>query len=161
MTRTLIHVTTGAAILLLLACGGEETAERENPGASAAPQLEAAWLGTGQFAASMGDAAVKAQLEILTGGDYRFLILEPKALMLAGIEEGTWTREEQTLHLQPLTDEKEKSGILRGAPRDFRPKTLAIAEDLSELVLQDDKMNMTFKLNEKASAKLRAEGEIP
>lgn len=125
-------------------------------------QLQAAWLGEGQYSSSAGNADVKAQLEILDNGTYRFLILEPRVLMLAGMEEGTWAEAGGKVDLTPVEKPagEKRSGLFSTTPRNFRPKTLTVEGDYSKLVISDDEFEMDFLLNEKATDKLVENGEI-
>jgi hypothetical protein len=139
--------------------------------------LEGAWMGEGAFHSRMGQMDVKAQLELLSDGTYRYLILEPGILTMTGPENGDWQREDQTLTLTPVVerpdppaeseDGGEESGksALQGLQKGFaaseRPqKTLTIADNLSKLEMRDGKIRLTFKPNPEATAKLISAGEV-
>lgn len=142
------------------------------------PTLERAWLGEGTFSVSAGSKPMKAQLEILTDGTYRFMILEPRILMLTGIESGTWTRDGQLLTLQPVNEKaktptkggastdssKDSSSVLKtlrqSSPKNLRVKKLNIAADLSSLSLSDGPLDIEFKPNPEVTQKLKQSGEI-
>lgn len=142
-------------------------------GAATGPAtLHGAWLGEGTFSARGRSVAVKAQLEILPDGRYRFLILEPAMLMLAGVEEGTWSRDEVTLALTPGTEaepaepdaedaEPSVARMLRPSnAQSVRAKSLAIGDDLSELLLDDHPLTLRFTPNAPATQKLRDAGQL-
>lgn len=123
------------------------------------PALEGAWLGEGEFSASAGSVTVKAQLEILKDGTYRYLILEPRILALTGAESGTWSRDGQSLVLQPVNEKAEATetgtsvfGKLReSSPQDLRVKKMSIAGDLGSLTLSDGPMDIVFQPNPAAT----------
>lgn len=132
---------------------------------SAPAQLEGAWLGTGQFTAAAGKMDMKAQLEILPSGEYRYLIIEPAVMMMAGMEEGNWTRNGDDVNLTPVekaADDptKKKSVLFGAAPRNFQPKTLTIEGNFKSLKLDDGPAQLTFHQNEEATARLRERGEM-
>lgn len=154
-------------------------------GGSAVPAtLEGAWLGKGLFHADAGDAEVTAQLELLSDGTYRYLILKPAILALTGLEEGTWHREGQSLTLIPGSAAVEEPGDSAeeeietnadGKPKlssvfqklrqtnsqePQPPRTLTIAEDLSHLTFDDGKLELTYTYNVKATANLRERGDV-
>ncbi len=132
-----------------------------SPTGKASPQ--GAWLGEGEFQASAGSTTVKAQLEILNDGTYRFLILEPRVLMLAGMEKGHWTESNGALRLAPdeaLSSERQLSVLAPQAPRNFRPKTLTISPGYTSLRIEDGQWKATFLPNEEPTTKLREKGEI-
>ena len=146
------------ASLLIVCCGKS----------GAPPALEGAWLGEGTFSAGAGELAVKAQLEILSDGSYRFLILEPGIMAMMGLESGKWIREGRSLTLQPKNEksggtEKDASVISKlrqSSPENLRVKKLVIAEGLSSLQLIDGPLNIEFKPNLEARRKLKEAGEI-
>lgn len=166
----------------LCGCGGGATAK-------APESLEGAWLGKGLFHAGAGDAEVTAQLELLSDGSYRYLILKPSILALTGLEEGAWQREGQTLTLSPGVepkgadnseasgeaeteeielgpDGKPKLSSVFGALRNTNgqnarpPRTLTVAEDRSQLTFDDGKLEITYTYNVKAAASLRKRGDV-
>ena len=130
------------------------------------PTLEGAWLGEGTYSVSIGSKPVKAQLEILKDGSYRYLILEPGILALTGVEKGSWKREGTTLVLKPgePAPPEEDSSVLgalrRGSPKELRIKKLQISEDLKSLQQLDGALELEFRKNQKATAKLQKAGEI-
>lgn len=124
------------------------------------PALEGAWLGEGEFSASAGSVTVKTQLEILKDGTYRYLILEPRILALTGAESGTWSRDGQSLLLQPVNEKAEAtetgtsaSGKLReSSPLDLtESQKISIAGDLGSLNLSDGPMDIVFQTNPAAT----------
>ncbi|MEX0794569.1 MAG: hypothetical protein WD045_15645 [Pirellulaceae bacterium] len=172
------------ALLGIVLCGcGVGTAP------TAPATLEGAWLGKGLFHAGAGDAEVTAQLELLSDGSYRYLILKPSILALTGMEEGAWQREGQTLTLAPGAkpnesadadaageaeteeielgpDGKPKLSSVFGALRKTNvqnatpPRTLTVADDLSHLTFDDGKLELTFTYNMKATASLKKRGDV-
>jgi len=135
--------------------------------------LEGAWLGEGQFNTRAGSMDVKAQLELLSDGTYRYLILEPGVLAMMGDERGRWSRQGQTLTLTPgsaaappqtptatpndsVVERLRQSGAASPRPA----KQLEIAGDLSDLRFDDGKLEITFTPNPAATAKLQAAGEV-
>ncbi len=120
-----------------------------------------AWLGEGEFTIRGRSLDVKAQLEILEDGTYRYLILEPGIIAMMGMETGTWQENGSDLDLSPNQGSTEAGGILGSTPRDFNPKTLSIEGNYSRLILDDGAMQITFKPNPEATKKLRANGEVP
>lgn len=122
-----------------------------------------AWLGEGAFTAPEGTQEIKAQLELLQDGTYRFMVIEPRALMMVvGLEKGKWKLEGESLDLAPFPDQTSegtgKLGALNSAPKNFRPKTLSVDGDA--FVLKDAQMNLRFSPNLKATEKLREVGDI-
>ncbi len=132
------------------------------------PQLEGAWKGEGTFSASAGSMDAKAQLEILSDGTYRFLILEPKLLMLAGKEKGKWSREGVLLTLSPVNGKAEEDDarksvletLRESSPENLRVKQLTLADDLSSMNLSDGPMSLEFTPNAEATRKLEEAGEV-
>jgi hypothetical protein len=124
--------------------------------------VHGAWIGTGEFRAGQGKLDVRAQLEVLPNGRYRFLVLEPGLLAAVGAEIGDWTRNGNTLDLAPdeETHDPNRRGLLGSAPRNFRPKSLSVVGEVKSLELNDGPMTITFKPNPKATAKLREAGEL-
>lgn len=128
--------------------------------------LEGAWLGEGEFTASRGSMDMKAQLELLSDGSYRFVILEPGIMMLTGAETGVWSRESDELVLRPGTFERDADGSVFQNLRDSdtekakAPKHLAVAHDLSELQFKDGPVTLTFRPNAEATAALRTAGDV-
>lgn len=158
-----IMIKTWTYVLILCVICNAACSKRSGP-----PQLEGAWLGQGEFSASAGSKTMKAQLEILSDGSYRFLILEPRVLMMAGVEKGDWVREGNRLTLTPVK-EKEKEDksnksvfetLRKTSPVELRVKQLTIADDLSALVLSDGPMELEFAPNEEATRKLIESGEV-
>lgn len=127
---------------------------------SAASPNHGAWLGEGTFRAQQGTQQVKAQLELLAGGTYRFMVIEPRVLMMVvGLEKGNWQRTDELLNLNPFPDQSNSNGgVFNKAPKNFRPKSLTIDGDT--FLLQDDQMNLRFTPNPKATEKLAKRGEI-
>ncbi len=137
-------------------------------------RLEGAWLGAGIFRAGAGNADVTAQLELLSDGTYRMLILKPAILAMTGPETGAWSRDGQTLTLTPgaapatateAEDEAHASaGVFQklrsGSSAGGRTKTLTIAGNLSDLRLVDGPLELTFTPNPDATAKLQAAGDV-
>ncbi|MCC5877943.1 MAG: hypothetical protein JJU11_17130 [Candidatus Sumerlaeia bacterium] len=130
--------------------------------------LHGAWLGEGVFSSPYGQMDVKAQLELLGDNSYRFLVLEPPVLMMAGVEKGDWIFDGDSLELNPQEEPGEEVGdqsasplqVLRSAPKNFRPKTLSVSPSLKELRLLDDQMDLTFQRNAVATKTLKEKGEI-
>ncbi|MEX0653712.1 MAG: hypothetical protein WD534_06485 [Phycisphaeraceae bacterium] len=128
--------------------------------------LEGAWLGEGEFRVSRGSQEVTAQLELLSDGSYRFLVLEPSIMALTGTERGVWSREGQTLTLTPGIPERDPGGSVFQQLRDDSPdadrppKTLVIAVDLADLQFDDGPMHLTFRPNPEATASLQAAGDV-
>lgn len=154
--RPFLNIVICMACLLPLGC-----TQGSSPTGKASPQ--GAWLGEGEFQASAGSTDVKAQLEILKDGTYRFLILEPRVLMLAGIEKGHWTESNGELRLAPdeaLSSEGQLSVLAPQTPRNFRPKALAISPGYTSLRIEDGQWSATFLPNEEPTAKMREAGEI-
>lgn len=147
-----------AALLIILAvtltsgCGG--------PGSRGQPSEEGAWLGEGTFHAAVGTEKVTAQLEILSDGTYRFLMLEPRVLMMMGVETGEWSRTDELLNLTPSGDQTGGGGLFSQVPKDFRPKTLIIEPDNAAFLLKDEEMDMRFLPNPEATMQLRERGEV-
>lgn len=140
-------------VLLLTGCS--------DPGRIVGPQGEGAWLGEGTFQAGPGSLEVKGQLELLSDGTYRFLVLEPPLLMALGVESGTWTRTDHQLDLTPTKDQT-GSGIaaIAEVPKTFRPKSLTIEKGNAAMNLHDGPMNLRFVPNAEATKKLREQGEV-
>lgn len=156
--KPIMRLAILSALIFLVSTAAIGCGER---GADPRTSLDGAWLGEGTFHASAGEQGVKAQLELLSDGTYRFLIIEPRVLMLAGMEKGKWTVKGQQLDLAPEPAQtSEGGGILSQAPRDFRPKTLTIESDMSALLLDDSKMDLRFTPNEEATKKLREKGDV-
>lgn len=150
-----IPFISASALILLLSAGCGDS------GVGGESGIEGAWLGEGTFHADAGTQDMKAQLEILSDGTYRFMVIEPRVLMLMGAEEGDWTRADRQLDLTPTNnDSGGGGGLLARAPRNFQPKSLTIGEDNDALVLLDDKMEMRFEPNAEATKKLRQGGEV-
>ncbi len=152
-----------ALVVMLTGCG--ESSVRPTT-------LEGAWLGDGAFHTSAGDAEAQAQLELLSDGSYRFLILKPNILALTGAERGTWSRTGQTLILTPAAPPPAAatggtpnvSGsvfeqLRRGGPAK-PPRSLVIADDLRDLRFNDGKLDLILTPNLDATAKLRATGDV-
>lgn len=157
-TQLIRGIVLAVGMVVLVSC--DSTSSGSAPG-----QLEGAWLGTGQFNADAGKMDMKAQLEILPGGEYRFLIIEPPILMMAGMEEGNWTRTGDDVNLTPVEkpadDPTKKKSILFGAaPRNFQPKTLKIEGNIKSLRLDDGPAQLVFHWNNEASERLRERGEL-
>lgn len=130
---------------------------------SGTTELPGAWLGEGKFNAAQGSMDVKAQLEILPDGTYRFLVIEPGILALAGVERGKWSQSGDLLNLTPDPEEQgddNRSILFRSAPRNFQPKTLRVVGQIKSLELADGPMQVTFTHNPKATASLREAGEL-
>lgn len=137
------------------------------------PRLEGAWLGEGTFSVSAGSKDVKAQLEILPDGSYRFLFLEPGILMMSGMEQGVWTREGEVLTLTPgdgKSDEEtaEEEGVKDGVfetlrkspPKNLRVKQLKIGDDLGSMTMSDGPLELEFTPNPEATRKLEQAGDL-
>jgi hypothetical protein len=145
-------------LICLSSCG-----DRNGP-----PRLEGAWLGEGIYSTTAGSKDVKAQLEILSDGTYRFLILEPSVLMLTGMEKGNWTRDGSLLTLSPVNGKSEEKGdgksvfetLRKSSPENLRVKNLTLADDLSFLNLSDGPMELEFYPNAEATRKLEEAGEV-
>lgn len=159
--------TIHCLLLIMVAAGQAQITGCDRSSASAPPTtIEGAWLGDGEFRASRGTMAVKAQLELLSDGSYRYLILEPAILMLTGVETGTWTRDAQTLTLTPGVFERDESGSVFQHLRDSSPdasrppRDLTIATNLADLRFRDSQLDLTFRYNHDATAELRASGEV-
>ncbi|MEX0887197.1 MAG: hypothetical protein WD009_12250 [Phycisphaeraceae bacterium] len=142
---------------------------------SAPTTLEGAWLGEGTFHTRAGDADVTIQLELLSDGSYRYLILEPALLAMTGMETGTWARDADRLILTPTPApaidpadadaDAEAGGVFealrRGSPQADRPdRTLTIADDLADLRFSSGRFNITFTPNREATAALRDAGDV-
>ena len=131
-------------------------------------QLEGAWLGEGTFSVSAGSKKVKAQLEILSDGTYRFLILEPRILMITGMEKGTWSREGALLTLSPVNEKMKRddskksvfSNLRKSSPAKLRVKQLTLVDGLSSMTLSDGPLELKFTPNVKATRKLEEAGEV-
>lgn len=159
---------------VLLGCDeGSGTSATGSPAATPSPtSVRGAWLGKGTFNASAGSTPVVAQLEVLKDGTYRFLIIEPRILALAGMETGTWTHANGTLELTPDEEKPatpnpetgEKPSLMdamrAGSPRELREKTLHVAQGFSSMSIDDEKMKLRFEPNPDATAKLQAAGDI-
>ena len=158
-------------MVFLVACD-KSTQPESNDTALRKPAttLEAAWLGKGTFKSKYGTKDVTVQLELLSNHRYRHLILKPRVLMLTGLEQGTWSQDGDQVQLIPDSDKpkaKRKPGekpslrlLLQGAPRNLQPKTLTVVGHYKSLVIKDRKMDIEFKHNKKATAKLLASGDI-
>ena len=166
-------LTIAVTTLLAAGCDDASAPGADASAAAAAPtSVHGAWLGEGTFNAEAGTTEVTAQLELLSDGTYRFMILQPRVLALAGAEKGQWTTQGSTLHLKPdeekpatpnpQTGEKPSvMDVLRSSsPRELREKDLSVANDFSSLTLDDGKMQLRFRPNPTATAKLKAAGEI-
>lgn len=136
-------------------------------GCAAAPTtVEGAWLGKGEFHTTYGSKDVVAQLELLSNGTYRFMILKPSLLALTGAEQGTWAAKAQSLVLtRDLVREEAaaSSGVfsqLRKGSGATPPKKMTVSTDLLELKFNDGKMDLIFERNSEATEKLRASGEV-
>jgi hypothetical protein len=149
-------------LLLLTGCDG-------GLGSSLPTTLEGAWLGEGQYSTRAGSMDVKAQLELLSDGTYRFLILEPGVLAMMGGEQGQWSRQGQTLTLTPAPpktpsatpDDSVFEQLRQSSAASPRPpKQLTVAGNLADLRLDEGKLAITFTPNPDATAKLRASGEV-
>ena len=153
-----LALSLAVSLLCLASCGKS----------SGPPRLEGAWLGEGEFSVSAGSKGVKAQLEILSDGTYRFLILEPRILMMAGVEKGNWSRDGELLTLTPVNEKKEgddsKKSVLetlrKSSPEKLRVKKLIIADDLSSLTLSDGPLALQFTPNEEATQRLEEAGDV-
>jgi len=151
MARTAILIVVTLLSFLITACS------------SAPDTLHGAWLGEGKFTAARGSMDVRAQLEILPDGTYRFLVIEPGILALAGVENGKWQQDGNRVDLTPDVEEpgdESRSVLFQSAPRNFRPKTLEIKGNLRSLELADGPLQVTFKYNHKATGQLREAGEL-
>jgi hypothetical protein len=111
---------------------------------------------------------VKAQLEILSDGTYRFLILEPKVLMLAGMEKGKGSREGALLTLSPFNGKAEEDDarksvlemLRKSSPENLRVKQLTLADDLRSMSLSDGPLELELTPNAEATRKLEEAGEV-
>ncbi len=150
MLSKIIPAVAFAALLLLTSCS------------NAPDSLHGAWLGEGKFNAARGSMDVRAQVEFLPDGSYRFLVLEPGILALAGVENGKWTQNGDIVDLIPNVEEpgEQRSVLFGSAPRNFQPKLLLVESGLRSLKLDDGPMQITFKHNPEATAKLREAGEL-
>lgn len=130
-------------------------------GASNPESEEGAWLGEGKFSAHGRALDVKAQMELLSDGTYRFFVMEPPILMMGGMETGEWVREGQRLDLVPTEDQvSEGGGVLGSVPKTFRSKTMTIEEDNAAIVFKDGPMSMRFTPNPGVTKKLRESSEV-
>lgn len=164
-----INVLLVMCALITGGCSESETSSvkaSENTATSSTATVSpdhGAWLGVGTFRATEGTQQIKAQLELLANGTYRFMVIEPRVLMLlVGLEKGKWQRTGKQLNLNPFPDQTSKDtgkpGILNKAPKNFRPKSLSIQGDT--FLLKDEQMDLQFEPNPKATEKLRKSGEI-
>ena len=133
--------------------------------------LEGAWLGEGKFF-DLPRVVCRVQLELLGDGTYRFLVLQPGVLALAGPETGNWRQDGDRLHLEPFppeapdqsapmvvnTEEKNPLKIMGSARKPGKPRELKIEKNLSALTLSDSMMDVSFKPNPEVSKKLAEEG---
>ncbi len=149
-------------LLVLVGCDGGSRAALPTT-------LEGAWRGAGQFTARGGSLDVTAQLELLSDGSYRLLILEPGVLAMAGAEGGTWSRQGPTLTLTPdppqgptaTPDDSVFEQLRQSSAASPRPpKRLTIASDLADLRMDDGKLALTFTPDPDATAKLQAAGDV-
>ena len=107
-------------------------------------------------------------MEILSDGTYRYLILEPRVLMLAGMEKGNWNREGELLTLSPAKEKAEDDGakksvfetLRKSSPENLREKQLSLADDLSTMSLSDGPMQLEFTPNAEATRKLEEAGDV-
>ncbi len=173
-SRTATHGIRGTLGVLLAAALALALAGCDRSSAKLPATLEGAWIGDGTFRASVGEAEVQAQLELLSDGSYRFLVLKPAILALTGLERGTWSRNGPTLTLTPApppppaaddSAPKPEGSVFQqlrkgSAAASKPPKTLTIADDLRDLRFDDGKLALTFTPNPDATAKLRADGEV-
>lgn len=115
------------------------------------------YLGEGEFRVRQGAMAVTAQLELLPGDRYRFLILEPGVLAMIGPEEGQVERTAQGIVLQPVpatldpeaSHSKDGNSALqslrkvrKGSPG--RVKTLTTQDNGASYQLSDGGMRLRF-----------------
>lgn len=147
-------------LAVLTACGSRE---------EKASSVHGAWLGEGVFTSPHGTMAMRAQLELLSDGSYRMLVLDPPVLMIFGMEKGSWSHQDGSLHLNPIEEEVPENldtestspiRLLQSAPRNFQPKTLTTNRGLSRLSLDDGPMKLEFQRNREATRVLREKGEI-
>lgn len=151
--RSLLGIILFAFTITLAGCGSPDGNQRTG--------VDGAWLGKGTFASSHGSIEVKAQLELLSDGRYRFLILKPRILSLAGVELGTWQQTGQQIKLRPTANQTGSgAGVLANMPKTFRTKILTTTPEYSSLDLDDGPMSIHFEPNPKATEKLRASGDI-
>ncbi len=136
---------------------------------SARDTVIGAWLGEGTFSTRAGAADIQAQLEILSDGSYRFLIIKPTVLAMTGMETGSWTLDADQLILQPTAEQAdpeadEKGSVLqqirRASPAKLRIKSLQVTADFSVLELSDGPMQVTFLPNDEVTKKLIESGEV-
>lgn len=121
--------------------------------------IEGAWLGKGDFNTGLGSQEVTAQLEILSDGTYRAMILKPSVLALMGMEKGNWSVTGDQLHLSPVKAPPPAKPSLLNAPKDFPAKTYTV-ESLSKITFNDGKMDIVYTPNLKVTEKLIAEGVV-